>query len=110
VLDDGVFLGVGVFSDRYAERLGDGLVTAQADFHGGTLGLQFDDLHRLGKEESVYSLVFSTVFALRYAYGQGDGRFLRVDATLSAGAPFDSATGTFARHELGLHVGGCLYF
>jgi len=45
--------------------------SAEGHFYGGTLGMQLGNEHRLAPGEAAQSLIFSTVFALRYAFSSG---------------------------------------
>jgi hypothetical protein len=106
----GMSVGAGVFSDRASEELGDGPVQAVFDYYGVTAGLEIDDLHRLATGEEADSLIFSSVFALRYAYGFGDAQWVRVRAQPDGMLSFDPVPGSSHVHELGLHVGSALHF
>jgi hypothetical protein len=109
-LSTGVLLGVGIFTDRSTETLGDGLVSARADFYGMTLGLRLDSTHALAPSEPVDTLVLATVFALRYARGIGETTTLWVDPEAAASDLLAQRPGHIGVHELGLHVGSALYF
>jgi hypothetical protein len=66
----------------------------------------------LAEGEPVDSLLFSTVFALRYAISNSDfGSAVVVpEAVLSGGDPFVLAHGSLRIHEIGLYVGSGLHF
>lgn len=103
-------LGAGLFSDRSNENLSDALVSSQTDFYGTTFGVEISNLHKLSAHEPVDSLILSSVFALKYAYGTGDTRLVRGDPEAPVNALFSPASGTLTAHEFSLHVGSALYF
>ncbi len=80
--------------------------------YGGSLGVEISNEHLLAESEPVSSIVFSTVFALRYAFSNADfGRAVVVpDPVLSGGDPFVYAHGSLRTHEIGLFVGTTLLF
>jgi len=107
-----VAIGAGLFTDRTPDAATESLLSGGGDFYGGSLGIELNSEHHLAESEPVDSLVFSTVFALRYAFSNGDfGRAL-VDpgALASSGEPFQEAHGTLRTHELGFYVGSALQF
>jgi hypothetical protein len=107
-----VALGAGAFTDRAPDAVRAGLLFGAGDFYGGTAGVEFSNEHRLAPSEPVDSLVFSTVFAIRYAFSDGHfGRAVADPAALMAGAePFQGAHGVLRTHEIGLYVGSGLQF
>lgn len=111
-------LGAGVFTDRSPEASKWDFVGGNGDFYGGTLGLELSNEHLLAPTESVKSLVFTSVFALRYAFSSGAfGRMIVNPANIAAEietaremGPFRSVKGELNVHELGLFVGSGLRF
>lgn len=98
-------LGVGLFTDRLAEAKRWDVMSGGGDFYGATLGLEFSNEHLLAPSERATSIVFNSVFALRYAYCDGVfGRTL-VDASKLPDMPFTSTKGDLFVHEFGLYVG-----
>lgn len=102
-------LGFGLFTDRTSAPAELEPLSGSGDFYGATLGLEFSTEHMLAPGETVSSLVFSSVFALRYAFSDGD--FSRLVIHAEDGS-FDDrgAPGTLRVHELGLYVGSGLQF
>jgi hypothetical protein len=88
------------------------LLSGAGDFYGASAGIELSNEHRLSRDEPVDSLVFSTVFALRYAYSNGDFGRAVVDpgAITSGGEPFQEALGSLRAHEIGFYVGSGLHF
>ena len=107
-----IALGAGAFTDRNPEARRYGLLSGSGDFYGATAGIEFSNDHRLASSEPVDSLVFSTVFALRYAFSDADfGRPVgNADAITPITGPFQEAPGTLRVHELSFYVGSGLHF
>lgn len=107
-----VALGAGVFTDRSSDARRWSLLSGGGDFYGGTVGVEISNEHRLAPEERVTSLIFSTVFALRYAFSSGDfGRAVGdPEATSPSSGPFHAERGSLRIHELALYVGSGLHF
>jgi hypothetical protein len=110
-----VALGVGLFTDRLADRQRWVLVSGGGDYYGGTLGLELSNEHLLAPGERVKSLVFTSVFAIRYAYSAGDIGRIEADPKLirdveSEAGPFIAKRGDLNVHEIGLYVGSGLRF
>jgi hypothetical protein len=103
-------LGFGLFSDRSAQAVSWQVVSVQGDFYGATAGIEYSNEHALAAGERATSLVFSSVFALRYAYSPGNFSTLRVDPDKLTQQPFGSQPGELTVHELGLYVGTGLRF
>ncbi|MET0387566.1 MAG: hypothetical protein ABW321_16475 [Polyangiales bacterium] len=101
-----VAFGLGLFTDRRTDAERYSLIDGGGDFYGATLGIQLDNEHQLAPGERASSLVFNSVFALRYAYGAGDFGRILADPTLVAENPFLIDKGRIHEHELGLYVGG----
>lgn len=105
-----VALGFGLFSDRSSQPVSWQVLSVRGDFYGATAGVEYNHEHLLAANERASSLVFSSVFALRYAYSPGDFGTLTVDPTHLPEAPFSSKPGELTVHELGLYVGSGLRF
>ncbi len=107
-----VAIGAGLFTDRASDTVRRSLLSGSGDFYGASLGVELTSEHRLAQSEPVDSLIFSTVFALRYAYSKGDfGRAVANPAAIAAsGDPFVEAPGTLRVHEIGFYVGSGLHF
>ena len=102
-----IVLGAGLFSDRGREPSSE---VSSVDFYGGTLGVELCDLLGLASGERADSLVLSSVFALRYAYGRGRAATLLVDPEADVAALIGDADGRHVAHELAVHVGSGLRF
>lgn len=107
-LDERVGVGFGLFTDRSEGSPIRELGETRVDFYGLSAGLEYRTPHRLNEEEGGRTMVFSTTFALRYAFGLGEVGGLRFDPTRGTD-PETVPVGTTI-HELGLHVGSALYF
>jgi hypothetical protein len=107
-----VAIGAGLFTDRTPDAARESLLSGSGDFYGGSFGIELSSEHNLAEGEPVDSLVFSTVFALRYAFSNGDFGRAVVDpgAVASSDGPFQAAHGTLRTHEIGLYVGSGLQF
>lgn len=109
-VSDSLMVGGGLFSDRDPTGAGPGEPRKPIDYYGGSLGVQIDSEIGLAAEPSAKSLVLTTVFALRYAYGSGREDVLVVDDAPSLDTLFGTSTGDASSHEIGLHVGSGLFF
>ena len=109
-LSPALSLGVGLFSDRSAEAKSYDFVDGTGDFYGGTVGLELSNAHMLAPEERAKSLVFTSVFALRYAFASGDFGRIVADPEQIHDSPFQAVKGSIQIHEIGLYVGGGLHF
>ncbi len=105
-------LGLGFFTDRLGEAESWSFVSGGGDFYGGTVGLELSNEHLLAPSERVSSLIFNSVFALRYAFSDGDFGTIVVDpdSIASGEGPFNSVKRDLIVHELGLYVGSGLRF
>jgi hypothetical protein len=103
-------LGFGLFTDRSGQPVSWQVVSVQGDFYGATAGIEYSNEHALAANERASSLVFSSVFALRYAYSPGKFGTLVVDPGQLTQMPFSSQPGALTVHELGLYVGSGLRF
>jgi hypothetical protein len=103
-------LGFGLFSDRSSQPVSWQVVSVRGDFYGATAGIEYSNEHLLAAGERASSLVFNSVFALRYAYSPGKFGTLLVDPEKLGQAPFGSKPGVLTVHELGLYVGSGLRF
>jgi hypothetical protein len=109
---------LGVFTDRASDAKKWEFVSGRGDFYGATLGVELSNEHLLAPTEPVNSLVFTTVFAIRYAYSDGSFGRTIVDASLigtgevtgAKDAAFVSKQGSLYVHEIGLYVGSGLRF
>ena len=109
--DDDVLLGAGIFTDRDTARdQGNGAVSTRTNFYGATIGLSMDHELSLDEESQADSLVLTTVFALRYAYGPGRSSVLVIDPNAGLEQLFGDDTSRSTTHEVALHVGSALYF
>jgi hypothetical protein len=103
-------LGFGLFTDRSSQAVSWQVVSMRGDFYGATAGIEYSNEHSLAASERASSIVFSSVFALRYAYSPGDFGTLVVDPKELSQVPFSTQPGTLRVHELGLYVGSGLRF
>jgi len=106
----GLALGVGLFTDRASYVLDGQPDNGVGDFYGATLGLELSNEHWLAAEERAESLVFRSVFALRYAFSDGHMDDFVFDPNVEPEAATGAASGAFFAHEIGLYVGGGLEF
>jgi len=102
--------GLGVFTDRANAATEYGLLEGSGDFYGGTAGLELSNEHLLAPNERASTLMFKSVFALRYAHCSGQFGRVVGDPDGIAREPFLTERGTIEIHELGLYVGGGLRF
>jgi hypothetical protein len=103
-------LGMGLFTDRASQAIRWQILSVRGDFYGATAGIEYSNEHLLAPGERASSLVFNSVFALRYAFSPGDFGTLLVDPDRLIDSPFGSTEGTLTVHELGLYVGSGLRF
>ncbi|SRR5258705_12789168 len=98
--------------DRTPDAVRHTLLSGSGDFYGGSVGIELSNEHRLADDEPVDSLVFSTVFALRYAFSDGEfGRAVVDPGAISAmEEPFQEGPGRLRIHEIGFYVGSGLHF
>jgi hypothetical protein len=106
-LTDTLAIGAGVFSDRSPDRATRNLLTGVGDFYGATLGLELSNIHRLLGERSE-RLNFSSTFALRYAFSNGNLNGVLVDPGQIG--TLDVTSNQLLVHEFGLYVGSGLSF
>lgn len=109
-LDKAFAFGVGLLTDRAPEARSYALGSGTADCYGGTLGLELSNKHFLAPSERAKSLIFTTVFAGRYAFCAGDFGRIVGDPTLVSTGPFDVAEGSIYVHELSAYLGGGVHF
>lgn len=107
-VDDRFTVGFGAFTDHSDRSPIAELGQTRVDFYGVTVGLEYRTRHDLGAAEQGKSLIFSTTFALRYAYGSGEVGGLLFDPT--RGTQRDTVAIRTHIHEAGLHVGSAVYF
>ncbi|HMI89983.1 MAG TPA: hypothetical protein VK509_01410, partial [Polyangiales bacterium] len=110
VLAPGLALGAGLFTDRSPDVLDASPGSSSSDFYGATVGLELSNEHWLATHERTSSLIFSSVFALRYAYSRGEMTRFLVDPEDPASLLTASSLGELIAHELGLYVGSGLKF
>ncbi len=105
-------LGAGVFTDRSTQGEDEAsLITSGGDFYGGSVGIQYDEEHLLAETERADSLIFSSVFALRYAYSSATTEQLTLDTSAADPLEIVSIGETPINvHEFALYVGTGLYF
>jgi hypothetical protein len=108
-------LGFGLFTDRATDAVKWDFVSGGGDFYGATFGLELSNEHLLAPTESQKSLVFTSVFALRYAYSDGNFGRTEVGSSLIADTqteegPFSAKRGDLYVHEFGFYVGSGLHF
>jgi hypothetical protein len=108
-LSEHVALGFGVFSDRTPRSRKVEPGEAEGDFYGATAGIELGNKHMLAEAEDTDSLIFSTVFALRYAYSAATVGRIVADPD-DFGNPLIPERGRLTAHELGLFVGSGLQF
>jgi hypothetical protein len=111
-LGSSVAMGFGLFTDRTPDAVRHSLLSGSGDFYGGSAGIEFSNEHRLAEEEPVDSLVFSTVFAVRYAFSNAEfGSAVADPSTIGPmREPFREELGSLRTHEIGLYVGSGLHF
>jgi hypothetical protein len=102
-------IGAGVFTDRAPERK-DEVGAGRVDFYGGTVGVQYENVHLLaGKDREGQprgGLTFASTVALRYAYGSGKEYGIDIDSDGDlSGRPVSMSI-----HEVTLHLGSGIYF
>lgn len=107
-VDDRVRIGFGAFTDHSEGQPIEELGQTRVDFYGVTSGFEFRTPHALGAAEEGRSLVFSTTFAVRYAFGVGEVGGLRFDP--ARGTHRDTVPVATNIHEVSLHIGSALYF
>ena len=110
-LSDAVAVGCGLFTDRVADRNREGtLVTDGGNFYGASAGLRFRSEHRLAAGEPADSLVFKSVFALKYARAKAKTESLIVDPSQDIDGSFALDKSDLVVHEVGLYVGSGIDF
>lgn len=107
-VDHHVGLGAGFFTDHSEQAPIEDLGQTRVDFYGLSAGFEYRNAHRLGAGERADDLVFSTTFAVRYAFGIGEVGGLRFDPL--RGEERDTVSIGTTLHEIGLHIGSGLYF
>jgi hypothetical protein len=107
-----IAIGAGLFTDRTSDARRWSLLSGSGDYYGGTVGVEITNEHWLAPDEHVTSLIFSTVFALRYAFSNSDfGRAVgNPDTIQGTEGPFQTAHGTLRVHEIAFYVGSGLHF
>jgi opacity protein-like surface antigen len=112
-----IALGVGLFSDRASEVKNWEFVSGAGDFYGATLGFEFSNEHLLAPTEPVKSLIFTSVFAIRYAHSDGNFGLTVTDPSKietwdedDENGPFGTKKGDLNVDEIGLYVGSGLRF
>jgi hypothetical protein len=105
---NGLWVGLGAFTDRSPDDTPTGLLESRLDFYGGTVGLRLDSAHALASGERAPSLVFSTTIALRYAVGSGEVGGAAFD--VAEGIPVANRAASATVHEAALHIGSSVSF
>lgn len=109
-LSSALAFGVGAFTDRRPDAQPYRLIDGTGDCYGGTAGVELNNEHLLAPTERASSLVFKSVFALRYAHCGGDFGRIAGNPDGIADDPFQTQKGSIVIHELSLYVGGGLGF
>jgi hypothetical protein len=110
-LSDAITVGCGLFTDRVADRNREGtLVTSGGNFYGASVGLRFSNKHGLAADEPADSLIFTSVFSLRYARSSGKTESLVVDPSQDIDTGFGLGESDLVVHEVGLYVGSGIDF
>lgn len=107
-LNDSFNVGFGAFTDHSEGSPIAELGQTRVDFYGLTAGLEYRSRYQLGGADEDRSIVFSTTFALRYAYGGGTVGGLRFDP--ARGTHRDTVSIHTRIHEATLYVGSAVYF
>lgn len=107
-IDDQFGIGFGAFTDNSEVTRITAFGRTRLDFYGATAGIEYRSTHVMGPNESADTMVFSTTFALRYAFGVGDIGGLRFDPAMATQG--DVVAIQTMIHEVSLHVGSALYF
>ena len=102
--------GLGAFSDRSSAGKRFDLIDGSGDFYGGTLGVELSNKHLLAAQEHASSLIFTSVFALRYAHTSGPFGTILANPQQITSMPFFTAENSIEIHELSLYVGAGLQF
>jgi len=106
---ESILLGAGAFTDRSV----DAQPAFRIDYYGGTLGVELADVLALARGEPRQqrdSLMLTSVFALRYAYGHGRTDTLVADPSADLANTLSFENHTQSAHEFSLHVGSSLRF
>jgi len=108
-----IFVGLGLFTDRTAERAITDFPQFNIDYYGGSGGFELRRPYKLGKNERARDIVFTTSIALRYAWGTGSSGAVRFDLSSGDASKLSYRTGEV--HPVHFHVwsgnlGGGLYF
>jgi len=107
-IDDHFNVGFGAFTDHSDGAPIAELGQTRVDFYGVTAGLEYQNRYDLGAPHEGRSLVFSTTFALRYAYGGGEVGGLLFDP--ARGTQRDTVSVHTTIHEMSLYIGSAVYF
>jgi hypothetical protein len=107
-----ITLGAGLFTDRAAADADESsLIIGSGNFYGGSLGVRLSNEHLLAATEPVDSLVFTSVFALRYAQADARSESIIVDSTTpDLAGSLQYGESKLVVRELALYVGGGLSF
>jgi hypothetical protein len=106
-----IALGAGLFTDRSSDAVRWSLLSGGGDFYGGSVGIEIGNEHHLAATEPVTSLLFSTFFALRYAFSDGYfGSVVGRSDPQPGDDPFQTTRNTLRVHEIAFYVGSALHF
>lgn len=105
-------LGLGLFTDRAATDTQEAtLVSKGANFLGASVGLQLTNEHLLAASERYEHVVFSSVFALRYAHANAQTSAVLLDASQpDPGLTLRTVDTTLSVHELAFYLGSGFHF
>jgi hypothetical protein len=106
-----VGVGAGVFTDRETEGENpNALFSMRGDFYGGTVGVRVSNERALAEHEPADSLVFTSVFALKYAFSTGRSLSVLFDRDAALDQVIGRAGTTALVHDVSLYVGSGLHF
>ncbi len=100
--------GLGLFTDRTTAPPAAVLGDEHVDYYGVTLGGEYRKPIQLGSREEAKTLVFSTTFGVRYAFGLGQFGAYKIDLARPNASP--DVVRDAVLHELSLHLGSTLLF
>lgn len=111
-LSEKLGVGAGVFTDRSPQRTARSYPSFKVDYYGVALGLERRSPLRVAEPGKPDTLVFSTTFGVRYAYGSGQatGPLWDISAAQSIDYVPEGPQVDVAFHEIGLHIGSALEF
>lgn len=110
---ENIHVGLGFFTDRANQTTITTFPQFNISYYGGTMGVEYRRLIRLGAHERAREIQFRTTLAVRYAYGAGASGNVTFDAHKGIDAPIHAGYGVVdkvAFHNWGGHLGAGLYF